>query len=251
VNWAGVECSWVHAEWEPAELCEVGRHKKRELWRFSHDLLAFLLTNLVELNDTLTDWLTCSPADLLTCLYTCTSTLTQPLRRYGTRAVDQLRQYYEGQIADVMSEDEEAAAAAAPAGNRSSNGPAAAATAQGVSCCSCCACSLFVVVCFAFQGSAVFLKGGARVTVDYVLVGCACCLAPACTTPTQVGPPPSLWLRARSLVGHTKAAERSAPAARSHLGACRGATSAHPVSHTLNSRPSVASPQSLSHKHHD
>jgi hypothetical protein len=44
---------------------------------------------------------------------------------YGTRALDQLRRYYEGQIADVMSDDE-ADGAAAPAGNRFSNGPAAA-----------------------------------------------------------------------------------------------------------------------------
>lgn len=52
-------------------------------------------------------------------------------RRYGTRALEQLRRYFEGEIADVMSEDEDAAGAAngsaAPAGNRSSNGPAAAA----------------------------------------------------------------------------------------------------------------------------
>ncbi len=49
------------------------------------------------------------------------------LRRYGTRALEQLRRYFEGEIADVMSDDEEGAAAnggAAPAGNRSSNGPA-------------------------------------------------------------------------------------------------------------------------------
>ena len=49
--------------------------------------------------------------------------------RYGTRAVEQLQRYYQGQISDVMSEDEEAqrGAGAGPAGNRSSNGPAAAA----------------------------------------------------------------------------------------------------------------------------
>jgi hypothetical protein len=46
--------------------------------------------------------------------------------RYGTRAVEQLQRYYQGQIADVMSEDEEAQRGAG-AGNRSSNGPAAAA----------------------------------------------------------------------------------------------------------------------------
>ncbi|PRW57974.1 N-acetyltransferase 10 [Chlorella sorokiniana] len=57
-----------------------------------------------------------------------------PRAGYGTRALEQLRRYYEGEIADVMSEDEEGAAAggAAPAGNRSSNGPAAAAQAGGL-----------------------------------------------------------------------------------------------------------------------
>ncbi|KAL4434095.1 hypothetical protein ABPG75_000536 [Micractinium tetrahymenae] len=48
-----------------------------------------------------------------------------PRAGYGTRVLDQLRRYYEGQIADVMSEDE-GVAGAVPAGNRSSNGPASA-----------------------------------------------------------------------------------------------------------------------------
>lgn len=57
-----------------------------------------------------------------------------PSRSYGTRALDQLRRYYEGQIADVMSE-EEGEGAAAPAGNRSSNGPAAAPQGVRLPCC--------------------------------------------------------------------------------------------------------------------
>jgi hypothetical protein len=68
------------------------------------------------------------------------STLLSPLsllRSYGSRAVDQLRRYYEGQVTDVVSEgeEEEGGEEASRGANGGASGPGGAAQGEWMAAC--------------------------------------------------------------------------------------------------------------------